>query len=55
MLFVLASVGFVWIAVAAVFVATCVIAGRADRCTVAAAAAPADDRPVLRLAGARAG
>ena len=55
MLFVLASVGFVWIAIAAVFLAACVIAGRADRGTVTAAASPADDRPVLRLVGARAG
>ena len=55
MLFVLASVGLVWIAVAAVFIAACVIAGRADRGAVATAPTAVDDRPVLRLVGARAG
>jgi hypothetical protein len=54
-LFVLASVGLVWLGIVAVFLAACVIAGRADRGTVAAAAPSADDQPVLRLVGARVG
>jgi hypothetical protein len=51
---VLLGVVFVWMAIAVVFLAACLIAGRADRGMVAAAAPPSDD-PVIRLVGTQLG
>jgi hypothetical protein len=47
MLLLVAVAALVWVAIVAVFVATCVSAARADR--VRPLTAPVSDQPILRL------